>query len=332
MKVYEILNEGLIKLPTKMHEKLLKELRTVCVSYMRAKLNATLISANASPQVKKEALNQFNIFWKKKYPQVTHRKMGLDPDTLHVKDVGVIKKNEMPANYSKLFKRDLPFAFEFDPSKSIKAQFKFDFKELSKEEAYAMYMRDGKNIIDIDLKKVKVMNWMVFVEEVEKFLDGESRQAILDRLQERIHDVILDLEGIAEHELSHAVQWLVLSRGSVNQIDGDIAGSKAEKRPTAGYSTSQLEFDPIIRGLTKGFIKWVNRISRAENRQIDWKILLKYFVGAFSEKEMLDKLKLKPSTEYVDQSAFFVNLKQHDKTKWQKGVKLFTIGVEDLIK
>lgn len=331
MKVYEILNEGMIKLPTKVHEKLLMELRTICVSYMRTKLNVGLTSSGASPQVKREAFKQFDTFWKKKYPQVTRRKMGIDPDELHVRDIGVIKKSDLPANYAKLFGRDLSYEFEFDPAKSIVAQFKFDFKELAKEEAHAMYMRDGKNAIDVDLKKIKVMNWMVFIEEVEKFLDGDSKQTTLDRLQERIHDVMLYLEGIVEHELVHVMQFLVLSRGSDEQLEGDVAGAKAEKRPTAGYATSQLEFDPIIRGMVKGFAKWVNRITRNERKPIDWKILLKYFVGAAPESE-IDKLELRPSTEYPNQSEFFTNLKLHDKAKWQKGVKLFTAAVEEQLK
>jgi hypothetical protein len=332
MRVYEILSEGLIKLPTKMHAKLINELRTVCVSYMRTKLNLALSSSDADSEVKKESLSQFDAFWRKKYSNVKFRKIALDPNELHVKDIGVIKKAELPANYAKLFDRDLPYEFEFDPSKSIKAQFKFDFKELSSDGARAMYRRDEKNVIEVDLKKIKTMNFMVYVEEIEKLLDGESTQSNINRLLERIYDEMIELEGLTEHELAHAVQFLVLSRGSIDQTIGDVGGAKASNKPTAGYTTSQVEFDPLIKSLVKGFVKWNNKITRAEGKPIDWKVFVKYFVGAISDDDFHEKTKIRPTTEYPEQAKFFQDLKQHDRSKWQKAIKLFTLSVEELIK
>jgi hypothetical protein len=155
-------------------------------------------------------------------------------------------------------------------------------------------------------KKVLMGVLLNKLENAENSADMLARQILVKKLK----GDLIELEGLTEHELAHAVQFLVLSRGSIDQTIGDVGGAKASNKPTAGYTTSQVEFDPLIKSLVKGFVKWNNKITRAEGKPIDWKVFVKYFVGAISDDDFHEKTKIRPTTEYPEQAKFFQDLKQ----------------------
>lgn len=145
---------------------------------------------------------------------------------------------------------------------------------------------------------------------------GESRRrAILTRDIERAL-------GNIRHELTHAVQFEVLSRLHADQVksteDIEIDGMSNDER-TDLYLLSPLEFDPQIKSMATLF-KGIELYSKSLLNKYDRRKALGYVTG--SDHTELTKGELE-EIGYNVRSRFFLALKKRDPERWKRAVKIF---------
>lgn len=126
-------------------------------------------------------------------------------------------------------------------------------------------------------------------------------------------DSLVDkLEGVIEHELTHAIQDMAMGEMNNNvdyyNADGSIDDDK--------YFTHPIEFDPHIKSEASDLIAFMKQLSvigmKLDSQTL--KNIIKNYVG----------IKVDAAPEYAQMvSQFFVSLKKNEPVKWKKAVKYF---------
>lgn len=130
--------------------------------------------------------------------------------------------------------------------------------------------------------------------------------------------------GLIDHELTHAVQHIVLSRFHKAQVSNAFDAAGTSKFHSDDYFNSQIEFDPWIKGEAAIF-KAIEKLMKKIGKEYDEKLSMEFFVGAKGDKKT-DFMDQKEMTKvmFTAPSAFFLSLKKKNQDKWKKAVKLFT--------
>lgn len=146
-----------------------------------------------------------------------------------------------------------------------------------------------------------------------------SQQAYIGAVKEverRIEYALTTLE----HELTHAVQFMILQQLHPMQVSGSGHRDASDKGSFSEvYYTSQREFDPQLKSALKDF-EHLARRKGAKTKASKLELLRKYTwddTPKANVPNVADERK-------PDRSPFFQSLKRVDQPRWKKALKLFT--------
>lgn len=153
------------------------------------------------------------------------------------------------------------------------------------------------------------------------FSTKEVRRA-MSKSPHDVYDVLDRMETTGEHELAHHLQFAALRHGSEAQVRDTSGGITRDEagRLVDKYLASPVEFDPTLRSQVKEFIADV-KLDRDNGFEYDVSDAVKHFVGATEGK--------KTFMGFLGRSAFFAALKRVSRVKWEKAVKLFTTALRE---
>lgn len=128
--------------------------------------------------------------------------------------------------------------------------------------------------------------------------------------------------GIVEHELTHAVQAMVLWLLHSKQYD-HTEGKSASNLPTEEakkdkYFTSDLEFAPLVKSSVRE-LKSLFGKNKATTDQEKKELFTKFTYSDVAEKSVNSA-----DDKKFARSPFFKSLKRSDSAKWKKAVKLLS--------
>jgi hypothetical protein len=350
MKLAQLFNssiilEGMIKLPVKLHTKLLKEVRTLCLSYSFARLEKAAAAYKVEPVVKELAISEFNAFFAKKYPDIKVIKKFNPSQARAWRKIGDFSNDDLDPSYRKLMKlggidyewgegKPLSLNVHIQPGNTLNK-----YGNSPNSNVAGVY-RDDDNIIDINVSPIRQWSWELYFTAAKIAVDkGNARQAkahesMLEILA-RLNDKISHIDGLVDHELTHYIQFKVIGRGHEQQIQ-NTGRSHAEpgshQSNTDSYYSSQIEFDPQIKSAIANIVTSINRLKRKLKRDFNWHVLARVAVGELSHDEAFEQLKLDDNALVVEPLHFFTTLKRVDQVKWRKAVKLFIAGIEAKLK
>lgn len=149
-------------------------------------------------------------------------------------------------------------------------------------------------------------------------------QLLVDFNYNEVSRSINNTIGTVEHELTHAIQSLVLSLLHQSQYDTETDGKADSNLPSNEmlkdkYFTSDLEFAPHV----KASIRELNTIfdkNKATTAQAKQELFTKFTYGDASSANVA-----KFDDKKFSRSPFFKSLKRSDTTKWKKAVKLLSL-------
>jgi hypothetical protein len=129
--------------------------------------------------------------------------------------------------------------------------------------------------------------------------------------------------GIVEHELTHAVQSMVLWLLHEKQYDPNASGKSAATLPKKEakkdqYFTSDLEFAPFVKSSIRE-LKSIFEKNKATTEAAKKELFIKYTYSDVAEKAVN-----KANDKKFARSSFFKSLKRSDPDKWKKAVKLLS--------
>ena len=129
--------------------------------------------------------------------------------------------------------------------------------------------------------------------------------------------------GTVEHELTHAVQSMVLHLLHPSQYDPmtggkSIRGLRKGQAKQEKYFTSALEFDPWVKSSIRE-LKGLFGKHKASTEKDKKEVFTRYVYG-----DVLSKDVSKADNKKYDRSSFFKSLKRSDPDKWKKAVKLLS--------
>lgn len=237
-----------------------------------------------------------------------------------------------------------PSDADIKKSKTTRAIYKnFDVEDIPQSYLARVAEIHGPEAIDA-LKKANVKFVVAFKEHPKIDHDGDFPQGIfypdppeiiisIPNMNTRLPTVIKHLSqfnvaeaarrldytiGIVEHEVTHAVQSMVLYLLHPKQYDkvGKSAqGLDSNQAKQEKYYTSQLEFDPWVKTSIKELKALFGR--KKVNDVASKKELFKYFT--FSDVQPTEVSNVKD--DHV-RSDFFKALRRSDLVKWKRAIKL----------
>ena len=124
--------------------------------------------------------------------------------------------------------------------------------------------------------------------------------------------------GIVEHELTHAVQAMVMWLLHSKQYDPDTGGKSAGRLPKKEakkdqYFTSDIEFAPTLKSSVRELKSLFDK-----NKEKDKKEIFSKFTYSDVPSNGINK------ANEDGRSSFFKSLKRSDPDKWKKAVKLLS--------
>lgn len=295
MKLNDILQEGLIKLPRKALSDMTKFFVKMYLAYYHDHIEEELVGKAyyEANKLADEVAREYDVEVDEKDAKRLSRQ---------IKETFLINEDDLP--YSDRLKKIYPNFIE-ELGLPIKIKMVLDFVH-TKDDAVADF-DPNDNTIRVAMTKAKLTN----------LEDEESRR---DALNKNLTQAI----GLIEHELTHAIQHNVLSRFHQKQIANvfDVANKK-NLHASDNYANSQIEFDPWIKGEMAVF-RSLEKEMKKLNTEYDRKLSLEYFVAArgaskndYKNSEEMEKVM------FTSPSVFFLSLKKHNPEQWKKAVKLF---------
>jgi hypothetical protein len=333
------INEGMIKLPAKLHKKLTTEFRQVAISYMRARMEKAAASYSKTDWLSAEAIKAgveaFDAFFMKQYGLKAGKYNIEQMRTLRT--VGDVTVDDLDPSYKKLLLKPPHLPHDELGFKPLKLQMhlmpKGDLQVSSGQ------FNDEQNIIDLNLATLRTIGWEVYFKAATAMINPDATpgkgEKHMQEILARFGDTLEKIEGTLEHEVSHYMQYKVFARGSAYQVDvtgyaskGSPKGDQAQQR----YYSSNVEFDPQIKSSIKEVKVRYGALVRKLKRPVDWKILARYAIGELSMQDTFKELGMTMQEENIGQPLpFFVTLKKVNHDKWKKGVKLFMTELEKVI-
>lgn len=302
------LNEGLIKLPTKISEKMIK----------------------------------YFVYWYLAYVEgVAESNKDFDEDDLDMVKVCI-------ARLAKKHNVNPPTAGDIQKTLKTRAIFKnFEMEDLPQSYVERIGKVKGQEAVE-ELKKHRVKFMVAFRKHPDLDMDEDRPQGIFRPVENGDDQIIISVAnmptevdgvvnllsqfkteeanrvinhtiGIIEHELTHAVQSMILYQLHPDQFDNNgkaVRGLRKDQAKKEKYHTSQVEFDPQI----KGAIREINNVFaqlKAKTKEEKREIFNRYTFSDADQKNVSRKDKDK---HY--RSPFFKSLRRSDPDKWKKAVKL----------
>lgn len=142
-----------------------------------------------------------------------------------------------------------------------------------------------------------------------------------DRLMGQLHDKLPSFIGTIAHEMTHAVQFLVLKNFHASNISAEYDQDDLKDDAPDEYYLSTVEFDPTIKS-EAAYFKSVEDMSKEFGMSdYDKQAALSYFTYADGSEPSAKDLE---RISYTRRSKFFGVLKKHDQQRWRKAIKLLT--------
>lgn len=285
MKLREILSEGLIKLSSKLIDKLVKTFVIKYLAWVQDKIESELEGKDYS-----EAKKVLNKYSQKYQVSIEDEDIEAIGKSRTIKTKYEIELEELPY-YEKLIKLYPDFKNMHNPILTLVMDFASDTGSSN-----GKYNPNTQTIF-------------MYLKALGLLSNDNLETVMIKHLPNAV--------GVLEHELTHAIQFIVLSKFHDSQI-GDEDSVKFDAATKDKYFNSQIEFDPFIKTMVAKF-KAADLAMKKISPDYDRKISLEYFTGAhekLSDKELQKVSFMKPN-------EFFISIKKHDKEKWKKAVKLF---------
>ena len=309
------LNEGLIKLPTKVSEKMIKYFVYWYLAFAEAQ-------AEKNDELDEDDLDMINVCISR-----IAKKHGVNPPS----HADVIRTTKARAIFKNFEMEDLPDAYVQRVGK-VRGQEAVD--ALKKERVKFMVAFRKHPDIDMDEDQPQgifrpskegqpeshiIVSIANMPTEVGAFL-----KLLMQFKTEEANRVINHTIGIIEHELTHAVQSMILYQLHPGQYDANgkaVRGLRKDQAKKEKYHTSQVEFDPQIKGSIRE-IKNLFDQSKAKTKEEKREIFNRYTYSDADQKNVSRK----DDKKYY-RSPFFKSLRRSDPDKWKKAVKLLAQGV-----
>lgn len=317
------LAEGMIKLPEQFLKKLEDEVVKVALSVIKNNFESSLEDTALEPPAVKLAKDVFQA-WIKQY-DVKVPKMQLRIEK-HVK-TGDLKPEDVPQQYRKLLDRPAVFTdweLTGTPMVLTLTLAKLPDRAVGSYEAKKNNMKISMSAF----KHVEFSTYFRTIQRAEESTNPNQKQHMLKLANEvlsRFGDMITRVKGILEHELSHYMQFKVLSRGHVQQIHdaGKRVSADQKEGDDEEYYTSQVEFDPQIKTAISDYKtlerKMLKKYPDQRTRPLrDWMTATGTRTAALYGIDRHDDW-LIPDEPF----EFFKKLKQLDNGKWKRAVKYF---------
>jgi len=287
MRLKELLVEGFIKLPPKLRDRMVNSFMTKYFAWLQDKIDEL---EGKEYTENKKIIDKYLLKYKINIDEEDTESIGgMNKIRLYYE----IDVNELPY-YDKLSKLYPDFKEMIIP----KLMLVMDFKGTDVQGKYSPNLQ----IITLNMGPLNLAN----TDDLEKTLNRFLPSAI----------------GTLEHELTHAVQYLVLRKFHSDQV-GDEESVKFDGEFRDKYLNSQIEFDPFLKVLVSRFKAVDSDMKRINRTEYDPKLSLEYYVCA-KDKLSDDELE---KVSFMKQNEFFDALKRRDKEKWKKAVKLFYQGI-----
>jgi hypothetical protein len=300
-----LIQEGLIKLPKNVKGEMIKFFVRMYLAYYQNMIEEDLVGKQyyEAKQLADETAKEYDV-------AVGESDMDKVQKFSHpqILETFLLTVDDLP--YNDKLKRLYPNFVE-ELKLPIKIKFMLDFSTSKNPDMADFDPND--NTIRVVMNNLKLMPFGTDLSILKSMLNKHLRPAI----------------GVIEHELTHAMQHIVLERFHKSQIENafDVLKLKGMKKYNDAYLNSQIEFDPWIKGEIAIF-KSIEREMTKMSKEYDKKLSLEFFLAAKGEKKSdfikpddFDKLM------FTAPSAFFLSLKKHNVEKWKKAVKLFYQGV-----
>lgn len=173
------------------------------------------------------------------------------------------------------------------------------------------YAEPAEIIVSIPNMKVKVKD---VLELLAGFNHAEASRVINRTL------------GVIEHELTHAIQSMVLYLLHPSQYDPEksgksVRGLRKNDAKQDKYFTSNIEFDPFIKIAIRE-LKGIFGKHKATTEKEKKELFTRFTYG-----DVLSKDVSKADNQKYDRSPSFKSLKRSDPVKWKKAVKLLSMEV-----
>lgn len=308
------LNEGLIKLPAKVSESMIKYFVYWYLAYAEAQAE------------KNDDLDEDDIDMIKVCIDRLAKKHGVTSPS----HADVIRSTKARGIFKKFEMRDLPDAYvqrvgkvngveAVEALKKEKVKFMVAFKkhpdlDFDNDRPQGIFHpgKDGEDSLII----VSIANMPT---EVEHFVQMLSQLKV-----EQANRVINHTIGIIEHELTHAIQSMILYQLHPNQYDSNgkaVRGLRKDQAKKEKYFTSQVEFDPQIKGAIREIKNLFDEL-KAKTKEDKREIFNRYTYSDADQKNVSHK-----DNQKYYRSPFFKALRRSDPDKWKKAVKLLAQGV-----
>jgi hypothetical protein len=303
------LNEGLIKLPPKLTDHMIKYFVYWYLCYVEGIAAADKSYEEDDQDMIKVAIDRMA------------KKYGVNPP----KPTDVEKTKKTRAVYKNFPVEDLPPSYlervakvkgteAIEELKKAHVKFLVSFRQHPKIDMDGdapqgiFYAEPAEIIISIPNMHVKVPK---MIQLLSQFNHAEAGRSIDHTL------------GIVEHEITHAVQAMVLHLLHPSQYDPNREGRSArglrkDQAKQDKYYTSDLEFDPWVKTSIR---ELKNIFSKAKaTSAADKKALFTYFTYGDVQPKGVSKA----DDGKQQRSAFFKALRRSDPDKWKKAVKLLS--------
>jgi len=318
----EFLIEGLIEVPESLLKKLEREVISIIFSAVDAKLKQQGKSLKVSTEVAIDALSKIA----KKYS--VSISSAVNPYQKVVKrTVPNVTKADLPERYRDLLDKNIPPFLSADVNDDDKLTLQVHLFTGSKPKDWAASYSGTRNKLKINLSSL--------INAVEKIGKAIVDSAVVKRVIGEVERIIDSIRDILEHELTHYLQLRVFSRASPTYLNPT---DFLHRHSSPEYYRSEIEFDPLIKttigNVTRGFKKLKTEWPEATIEPV-----LKYVVGEIQASVMIKQLKVTDDGVKADlladyffaKSEFFKHLRS-EPGRWEKAVKLLSIGVKERLK
>jgi hypothetical protein len=315
MTFKQFLTEGMIKLPVKLLGKMESQLEETVFSYLRTRLE----KAGPSEKDTKLALKLFDEWMKDNHPKVKAKKFDLKTEFVSSK-IGDVTIDDLPEKYKKLLDRHTTF-------NTKPLVLKMRFNSMIDDGTYS----SDKNIIELNLDRFKHFDYERLYSFIQKLNEEGLSPAKVNHCEKVVREIFNRLEdgydrslGTLHHELTHYIQYKILSRGHEKQIDNSGKSISAAETDKANeeYHSSQIEFDPWIKSIVKDIQSVYKKIKR-KYPAYEFRPLVDFLTGAAPRSKANNHVERFETDAFVPTKpyAFFTDLKKVDTKKWKKAIK-----------
>lgn len=299
------LNEGIIKLPPKLTSSLIEYFIYWYLAFLEGSADASKSFDEDDLDMIKLAIERLAKKFDSKIPTTADIKKAMSNRSVFknfpVEDIPLqylekIVKMKGEEAINELKKAHIKFAVSFKPHPKV----------IEGEEG-VFYTKPAEIIIAIP-------NLPTSTEKILQLLSMFNHQEVAR--------IINNTSGVIEHELTHAIQSMVLFLLHPKQFSNSQSTSVNKKvKGLDKYFAKDIEFSPWIKTSVRE-MKSIFEKSKATTVQEK-----KDLFSKFTYSDVLSKDVTKADNKKHERSKFFKSLKRTDLEKWKKAVKLLSTEV-----